>query len=131
MAENEKSEGPRSFARFIEMVSDGACQSEASAELLKLCNTLREDAAARSATSKGEITLRIGLAVEPSGVVGVAYDVKIKEPPKARPKGVLWLTKGGNLTPQNPRQQTLPLREVGGTAEPAREVRDDAAAREV
>ena len=124
-------EGARSFARFVEMVSDGACQLEASAELHKLCCALREDASARSNASKGELTVRFALTVEPSGVVGVAYEIKRKEPTPSRPKGVLWLTKGGNLSAQNPRQQTLPLREVSGTAEPAREVRDDVSAREV
>lgn len=129
--EERDDEGARSFARFVEMVADGALHSEASEALHKLVCALEDDALDTHSTSKGELTIKVKLAVEPNGVVSVTYDLKAKEPVPTRPKGVLWLTKGGNLTPQNPRQQRLPLHEVSIEAGPAREVGGATKAREV
>lgn len=129
--EERDDEGARSFSRFVEMVADGAMVSEASEALHKLVCSLEDDALETHSTSKGELTLKVKIAVEPNGVVSIVYDLKAKEPVPTRPKGVLWLTKGGNLTPHNPRQQKLPLREVGGTEESAREVGGATKAREV
>lgn len=124
-------EGARSYARTVEMLADGSAQIEMSEELHGLLMALGEEAKARSSKVKGSMTVTLDLSVEPTGIVGVDYSIKTKKPDPRRPGSVLWLTKGGNLSPQNPRQQNLPLREVGGSNEgPAREVRD-AGAREV
>jgi len=119
--EDEGDEGARSFARLIEQVADGDAQRALSDELHALCTRLREEAQARGTDVGGELTLTLKLKVEPSDVVGVSYEIKSKLPGPRRSKGVMWLTKGGNLTPSNPRQQRLPLKEVGGAE---REVRD-------
>ena len=130
MSKTEKEEGPRAFARFLEQLGDGEAHAELSAELHRLMETLHDQALATGPT-KGALTLKLSFAVDPRGTVDVAYDVAVKEPKRARSKGVFWLTKGNNLTAHNPRQERLPLREVA-----APEVRDveasaPAAAREV
>lgn len=62
--------------------------------------------------AKGVITLALTIDIDREGVVTVDPDVKLKAPKPARKKGRYWLTPGGNLSPENPKQTTLPLREV-------------------
>lgn len=133
MKEEPREEGPRSFARFIEQVADGVVHSELSTELHKLTSTLQDEAVNRHAKAKGSLTLKMSFEVMPNGVVTIRYDLDTKTPKPARNEGVAWLTpKGGNVVFENPKQTKLPLREVGGTPEPARDVPAAAtAAREV
>ena len=105
-------EGPRSFARFLEQVADGQAQLDLSDELYRLCLRLREEALAQTSAVTGELDLKLTIRVEPTGIVAIAYGIKRKEPAPKRPGSIMWLTEGGNLTPQNPRQQTLPLVDV-------------------
>lgn len=125
-------EGARSFARFLEQIADGDAQRALSRELRELCLKLRDEAQGRSAPAKGELTLTLKLKAEPNDVVQVVYDIKTKQPKPIHPSGVMWMTKGGNLSPSNPRQQKLPLKEVGGIErESARDVGDEPRVAEV
>lgn len=119
-------EGPRSFARFIESLADGAANSQLSEELFELARKLQNEAQMRDVAVKGELTLKIKLSADPMGMVGVLYDVKRKDPTRPTRVGVMWLTKGGNLSAQNPRQPELPnIRQVKAREE-VREVEHDA-----
>lgn len=126
-------EGPRSFARFTETVADGDLHAELSDELHELIEHLANHALTVSSPGKGEMSIKFKFSVDKSGVVDVAWDVQSKIPKPARSKGVMWLTKGNNLTAQNPRQQKLPLREVPVAPTEVREANDGAkgAVREV
>ena len=132
MNDEKKEEGPRSFARFVEQVADGQCHNDLSQELHELLKVCGNDANARRDVSRGKLTLELSLKVdpEPGRVVGVVYSIKTKHPEKKRPAGLFWLTKGGNLTVENPRQQTLPLREVPAAKNEAVELDASASARE-
>lgn len=126
MTTKDKDEGPRSFARFIESLADGAACSELSEELFGLSNKLQDESLARNTPVKGELTLKIKLAADPRGMVAIHYDVKRKDPVRPTSAGVMWLTKGGNLTAQNPKQLELgALRQVK-QREDVREVEHDA-----
>lgn len=127
-AENE---GARSFTRALEMVADGRLATEASQALNEHLSKLAAIADDRCDTAKGELTLKLKLAVEPTGAVSIVYELKTKEPTPIRPKGHLWLTPGNNLTPHNPRQQALPLHEVKSDAGPARDIETNTKVREV
>lgn len=105
-------EGARAFARTLELVADGACHVELSEEQNSLLKKLHSHALATTGIAQGEITLKIKYKVEATGVVGLKYDVKVKEPAKLRPNAVMWITPGGNLTQQNPKQPELFPREV-------------------
>ena len=122
--ESKEEEGPRSFARFIELLADGEAHCELSETLQKLGIKLQEEAERTCQVAKGEIVLRLRFKVEDNGIAGVGYEIKVKEPEPARPGSVFWLTKGGNLTPENPRQQKLPLIDVNSRRAPARDVQD-------
>lgn len=127
MQTKTEDEGARSFTRSLEMVAEGELVSEASDELHRLISALQDEALNAGLPAKGEFALKLKIVVEPNGVAAIAYDVKIKEPEPRRPRGHLFVTKGGNLTAHNPKQQKLPLHEVT-IGRDVREV-DDAGAR--
>lgn len=134
MAETEKKpaeEGPRSFTVFMRDLSDGEAEGELSYQLHELCKRMQEEAAARNDKVKGKLALTVSLQAEPSGIVGVSYAVDVKAPKRRTSPAVFWLTRGGNLTGQNPKQQKLPLREVAAPPAEARDVDAPSSAREV
>ena len=104
-------EGPRSFTRWLEKLGDGQAQADLSRAMFELGGTLRQQALERG-KCKGELTLKLTFDVDQFGQVLTGYSVKVKEPEPARPSSMFWLTKGGNFTVENPRQTSLPLREV-------------------
>ena len=110
MAEVE--EGARSFSRFVDLIADGDAGRDISTELHTLLKVMSDQTSRTDTTAKGKLVVTFALAMEPGGMTGVAYDVKITEPKLKRATGVLWLTKGSNLVAENPRQAKLPLREV-------------------
>lgn len=123
--EAPKEEGPHSFSRFLAELGDGDAEGEISYQLHELGKRLQEHAHARGDKVKGALTLKFGFVAEPSGVVGIAYDIVVKEPKRRLAPAVMWLTKGGNLSPFNPKQQKLPLREVSVRPDEVRDVEDD------
>ena len=119
----DDNEGPRSFAHHILTFSEGDLNAECSEELRRLLFNLHEDAMKRSKPSKGSFRLELTIEVSEAGMVGISPSIKTKAPEPKRRSGHMWVTKGGNLTHENPRQTTLPgLREVGGRNENGRDV---------
>ena len=124
-------EGPRGFAVLLQQVDEGQLHTDASKELHRVTKELLEWARTYQRDAKGSLTLTIGLNVDPSGVVDVVGDIKAKVPAPRRQRSTMWITKGGNLSAENPRQQKLPLREVPAATTTPRDVADDRAARSV
>ncbi|WP_236606454.1 hypothetical protein [Sandaracinus amylolyticus] len=84
-------------------------------ELFELGRRLVHETTARDRTCTGELTLKIKLKADRSGLVATSYEIKRKDPSKSTTPGFAYLTAGGNLTSENPRQAELPgLREVPG-----------------
>ena len=108
----EQDEGPRSFSVFVSKLADGEAEQHLSHELHELAKRLQEQAVAQNDKVKGTLTLTINFIAEPKGFVGIGYDIASKEPKPRRQASMFWLTKGGNLTPHNPAQLGLELREV-------------------
>jgi hypothetical protein len=111
-----KEEGPRSFAVFLRKLGQGEAESSLSYELHELGKRLQEEAHARNEKVKGTLTLSLAFEAEPEEeLVKVAYDVKAKPPKPRRAKGYFWLTKGGNLSTEQPKdtkQAAFPFRDV-------------------
>lgn len=130
--ESPRHEGPRSFARFLEGLGDGDAVNELSEQLFELTGKLQDEALARGDKVAGMLTFKLAISADPRGNVGMVYDVEIKKPKPKRVPAIGWLTKGGNVTFEHPKQIKLPLREVSAGAEsmdletgeitPAREV---------
>lgn len=131
---DEDVEGARSFAYHLATIADGDINRDCSEELRDLLNKMVTEASAREATVKGVFRLELAIEVSDAGMVGIAPSIKTKAPEKKRRGAGLWVTKGGNLSYEHPRQQLLPgLREVtGGRREAPREVAQErASAKEV
>lgn len=105
-------EGARSFTRVLDQMSYGDTVPELSIELRELCSKLLGQARRHEAPAKGSMTLTIDIVVAPRGEMQLAMTTKntVK-----KPKAVMssaWLTEQGNVSFENPRQQSLALREV-------------------
>lgn len=119
-------EGPRGFGPFLSRVDDGRVYDDLGEQLQKLMGEL-DQYAQSFGKAKGELSIALKFSVEANGVVGVTAEIKAKSPKVTRPKSIFWLTKGNNLSAENPRQQKLPLREVPSVGGAAREVAASAA----
>ncbi|MCL2726307.1 MAG: hypothetical protein FWD69_17945 [Polyangiaceae bacterium] len=124
--EASEDEGDRSFAVFLQQIEDGAFHAEISSELRALSVKLDEHVTTYGVDAKGSLTITISLAAMRNGTIAAIGDVKKKEPKAKRAGGVFWLTKGKNLTLENPRQQKLPLREVPANNDRVRDLPVDA-----
>lgn len=106
----DKDEGSRSFAHTLQQLGDGTFHAECSEKFHAFLKTLSSHADDVS-KAKGTFTITLGVLVE-DNVVTIDPDLKVKEPKPLRRRGRFWLTAGHNLTPENPKQQKLPLTEV-------------------
>lgn len=104
-------EGPRSFANLLAQLDDGAVHAEVSKELHSLVQDLAEHNAAQDRKALGELTIKLRIGVH-KGVADIAASVDVKRPKRRREPTTVWVTKGGNLTTEVPRQEKLPLRDA-------------------
>jgi hypothetical protein len=99
-------EGPRSFAVFIQEISNGEIEAEASIEQQKLLAALEDDAGQRGSKVSGSLTLTIKYEVDNKGNCAVSHAVEKKLPKKLRGGGVCWITKGSNYSLDPPKKKT-------------------------
>lgn len=116
--EPHEDEGTRAFGVLLSQVDDGCFHAEASETLQALTRELAAYAGKYMRDAKGDLTLKLSLKVSPQGTVTLTGDVKKKAPPTPRGATTFWVTKGGNLANENPRQQKLPLRDVSAPEKP-------------
>lgn len=121
--EPQVEEGPRSFGVFLAQVDDGQAMIVLSQEQHDLLVALAAEAERTQTAAKGKLTLTLGFTVEPSGVTGVTYATATKEPTPVRGGSMFWLSKGNNLTVENPRQKKLPF-DVSASADERRDALD-------
>ncbi len=111
-------EGSRAFGATLTQIDDGCLHAECTDELHALLKDLDSHAGKYQRDAKGKLTIVLDFKVSPQGTVTVVGDVKKKSPPAPRATSVFWLTKGRNLSGENPRQQKLPLRDVSASPPP-------------
>lgn len=109
---SKKEEGPRCFVEFLRNVGYGDALRDLSDELHTLNNAMQDQALALNKRVTGELTLKLKFSQDERGVAGVAYEVVRKDPKKKTSESVFFVTKGGNLQIENPRQQKMPFRDV-------------------
>lgn len=112
--EDQSTDGPRSFARFSEQACSGSLHADASNEFHAMITKLKNLAMTRGGSPKGTFELKVNVQLDAADATtaAITYSVKHKVPEPARRKGEMFVTKGCNLTPDNPRQRSLPLEEV-------------------
>lgn len=121
----EPDEGARSFTHFAGMVCDGELNAHASRELHALGQTLQKEAAAREAKVGGSLTIVVNFKADHRGVVATTYEVKAKMPKPRTLEGTMFLTPGGNFSPESHRQPNLPgVRAVKTLEDAPRAVRE-------
>ena len=104
-------EGPRSFGVILAGLDDGSIHQELSEQLHRVVTELRDRSVTEDRKLSGSLVLTLKLDVR-KGVADVTADVATKLPRRRREPTTVWVTKGGNLTTEVPRQEKLPLREV-------------------
>lgn len=110
-------EATRAFSRTLEQIGDGEAHAELSEKLRDLVELIRTQAIQVQADVKGKLQLTLSLSADPKQFVHISYEVKVTEPKPPRPGSIFWITKGANLSLDNPRQQKLPLHEVPAPGE--------------
>lgn len=126
LSPEERAEGARSFARALEGIAEGKMIGEASEEFWALLREVSFMAKSRGQDGEaaGSMTLVLKVLANAKGEAEIAYDITTKKPKKKRLTAVAWITRGGNLTFDVPKQLGLPhVREVETTAQ----IMDDAA----
>lgn len=109
----DKDKAPRSFAVFLANLAEGDANKELSEALDELSRKLQTEALSRNGMSKGSLTIKLNMAIDPRGVVAVGWDVATREPKPSRTGGVMFVDDDGYLTHENPRQQKqLAFRDV-------------------
>lgn len=106
-----KTEGPRSFSVLLTSLDDGTVHADLSEKLHAVVSELRDRSVTEDRKLRGELTLKLTLDVR-KGVAEVTADITTKTPKRKREPSTVWVTKGGNLTTEVPRQEKLNLREV-------------------
>lgn len=102
----------RGFSQFLSTIDNGNLHADLGRELQKLIADM-QDAAGGSLATKGKITLTLDLAFDPKNkTFEAAGDFTVKPPKERRGSSVLWSTAENFLTPLNPRQQDLFVRDV-------------------
>lgn len=98
----------RPFADILRELGSGNTYDELTAKLAEVVE------AVTTTRKVGEISIK--LKVKPNGDAGVivADEIKSKVPEASRGETVFFVTSGGSLVRQDPRQQDLPLRRVDG-----------------
>jgi len=105
--------GTKAFAVFIQELRDGRAHSELSGQLAELIGKVRE-------TGKGgELTLKIKVKPASRGgdvdKVTVSDQISITLPKPEKGEDFFWLTSENDLSRNHPRQQSLELRDAGGS----------------
>jgi len=121
----EKDEGPRSFSVFLQSLADGDAHGELGAELQSLVQAVRAQAEYRRKAVAGTLTFTLKVAGTETGMMTVGYEIKAKPPKLKTAESVFWTTKGGNLTPSNPKQPELPIRDVSAPAVTPKDVAEE------
>jgi hypothetical protein len=110
-------EGPRSAAVLLHEIGDGALLALLSNEIQTVVNACQDYALAEGAPGTGEITLKLAFKAEKNGTCAVRAEVKSKAPRAKLPPAAMWISKGGNLLVENPRQKNLEFRDVNQRAD--------------
>lgn len=98
----------RQFADVLRDLGGGDTYDELTARLAEVVEAV-------TATRKmGEISIKLKIKANGDSGVIVADEIKSKVPEATRGDTVFFVTSGGSLVRQDPRQQDLPLRQVAG-----------------
>ena len=115
--------GVANFNVLLARIDDGGLHDQASDEYTELNAALADHVSATGGKASGTLTITVKFTHDKKGVVTVSGTVASKKPKQPTGESIFWVTPGGKLSPKNPRQAELPLREIeGGLSSPARDL---------
>jgi hypothetical protein len=95
-------EPTRPFGIVLGQLEEGHFHDEASEELRKLAQKLREHSESNGG-AKGKLIITLDLQVD-KGLLLIVPNIEVKAPKARRKSSVMWITEAGNLSPENPKQ---------------------------
>jgi hypothetical protein len=102
----------RSFNFLFARLANQEAHREASAELHGLLSKLKTLSQMKRGAAVGKLTITVSAKVD-GDMVAFGYDVTTKEPKPPREGTLCWLTRGGNVAFEDPKQLSLKgVREV-------------------
>lgn len=123
MGSNTDKEAPASFVKFVEDLADGQFARDAAIDLQRLGDELHTQAINQGVKVKGELTIKLKITCEKNGVATLVPTIDLKMPKRPTMGGVMWMTKGGNFSPQSAKQLALAgVREIVRSRETPRDV---------
>ncbi|MFD1913829.1 hypothetical protein [Halodurantibacterium flavum] len=107
----------RGIDQILSLANNGDYLPDLLQRLEALMTEMRDFSEAYGTAAAGSLTLKLGFKLDRFGQIEMTVDddIKVPKPPKA--KAVAWTTEGGRLTPHNPAQTRMEIRDVGGTRE--------------
>jgi hypothetical protein len=120
--DDENEQGPRSFGVLLSELDGGQYQHDLSEDLQRLMRAIGALNDEGHDKVKGKLTLTLSFTGRRDGKMEILPDVKVSAPKRERVQTIRWLTKHGHLEKNDPRQQELQLRDVGGGKKTPRDV---------
>lgn len=105
----------RSFAVMVSGLDDGALHAELTEKLEQVVAALREAKRNQGGKPKASLTLSLDFKLD-GETTDVYADIKVAYPKRTRNRTILYINADNRLSQSNPRQQTLPFRDVNQTA---------------
>jgi hypothetical protein len=100
-----------SFGVLLANLEDGQLNQDISDQITDMVARIHDAYRDQGGKPAGKLTLSIGFKLD-GGVIEAAATFKVEMPKEARPKTILWATRGNKLTRSNPRQQELGLNKL-------------------
>ncbi|WP_422074154.1 hypothetical protein [Tranquillimonas rosea] len=82
------------------------------AQHAELMASLQDHVNAHHKKASGSMTLKLSFGMDKHGTVEIKADADFKPPKEPAAKAIAWMGSDNRLTPQNPRQTTMDLRDV-------------------
>lgn len=112
----------QTFNATLSQLEDGRVESELNDRLVELVNLMQQQERLVGGKPKGKLVLSLDLKLE-AGAFEIVADISTKRPKTPRARSILWATRDGQLTPQNPRQVEMELAPRDIPAPPKTEMR--------
>ena len=111
----------RTADQILAMPDSGEFLSQFMADHQTLILAMHQAQMDQGGKVKGGFTITVDYTLDRQLAMMVTAEAKIKSPKKPKASAALWTTADGLLTPQNPRQPSLPgIRDVTPAAQPLR-----------
>jgi hypothetical protein len=105
-------EGPRSISHFLARLAHGQAQVDLSADLQEVTSKTQDIARRASTKARGKMVIALEFDITPDGEMTATYSSKITTNKPKRAGSHAWVTKGGNVVFEDPRQGELALHDV-------------------